>query len=251
MNIDKYYTRDGESIRKIIKRRRKDGLHLKVEKYFEERGYFIPEYLKYSNGTNSFLARHIATYKKEDLFFLWTSKFFKFTPIWSEYLSDKFVQSSKPKSCNLSLPINKSNGIHDKVKIKVACLVESEGKKLKDIETFWGENLVDFHHGLWDSLPGANMRKRVDYSEFLAQFGGAEEYYFYDLLLYLAHGVLFQDFHVKTQMSSEGSEKLQSIMESAFKKVEKIFGYKPLIYKFTCEEGYEKYPELYIPKNMR
>lgn len=171
---------------------RENGLHTQVEEYFAERGYFIPESLtrKNPNGRlNAFSELPIATYRNKDKAFLYLSSvMFDLNPVWLEYHQDKYTQFSKPKTLNLVLNTGGER------KLKIACPAENDGKKLSEIQTVFGESLVNFHHRLWDSLPERHLRQKFEISAFLQQFGGAREYYFYVLSLSIAHGVLFKIF---------------------------------------------------------
>ncbi|PID83247.1 hypothetical protein CSB11_01780 [Candidatus Campbellbacteria bacterium] len=250
MDMKKFYVKKSSCPQEQLFWNRENGLHLEVEEYFHKKGYFIPSFLKTENPNgrlNAFSVRHIATYRNEDKAFLnLATTMFGLNPIWLEYQQDKYTQHSKPKTSNLILNTGGER------KLKIACPAKNDGKKLNQIQTNFGKSLVDFHHTLWSSLPHSGIRKKFDFSDFLKQFGSAEDYYFYDLALSVAHGVLFKDFHGEHKLSSKGSKEFtRKIVEPAFEKVVKTFGVSPVVVQFSYHQGYEIYPNLKIPKCLQ
>ena len=83
-------------------------------------------------------------------------------------------------------------------------------------------------------------KTRCDWGNWLKQFGNAKDYYFAEMSVYVAHGVLFKDFHSRGKMSSKGSGNFTyKIVEPAFYKTLDVFGVKPVIHQFTYQDGFE------------
>lgn len=112
-------------------------------------------------------------------------------------------------------------------------------KPLHLIKTKQGQNIADIHHQMHQQFfPQA---KRFDASDWLFQFGRAKDYYMAYLSIFLAHAVLFEDFH-----GGESGKKLDSftdkVFEPAYQELIDLFGIKPLIIKMPWLPEFKHYP---------
>lgn len=210
-------------------------MRLEVEQYWRAQGNPIPDSIT-SLPLMAMRERHVATARREDYVFARTAGFLRLQPVWSEYAGDIYAQVSAPKSSLLKLPISGGGTL------RVALPRKWGGFKLSEITTEAGTSLVDFHHRLWGHIPGNNIR--LDCSEWIQKFGSACDYYVPALSLFVSHGVLFNDFHghANPLSSKKSGEFTRSVVEPAYKRVEEIFGYNPLIFRFSYQPGFEVYP---------
>jgi hypothetical protein len=119
------------------------------------------------------------------------------------------------------------NNFFIKEKINIIDFNKNDGKKIRDVLTLSGESLVEFHKKLFN-VYNINIKDFVffDGSSWLRKMGGnAKEYYKKDLMLYICHGILFENF------LSEGDDGKFSkeILLPAIKEVKELSGCKPLI----------------------
>lgn len=91
----------------------------------------------------------------------------------------------------------------------------------------WGENLVDFHTRLFSTLSSVEPHI-VDDSEWIDRNdrGDLLAHYKKFLALFIAHGVLFEDYVIEDK---DEEHFVREILGPAFSYVEEKFGVKPLI----------------------
>jgi hypothetical protein len=115
---------------------------------------------------------------------------------------------------------------------KVIDLKAAENKKLCEIETISGQNLVEFHHGLlWQHLPSMEVCDISNWHNFKEQ--SAADYYRYFLAFFVCHGVLFENFVTNKEAEAVFSH---SVVFPAIEEVTKRFGVRPLIVPAIAEE---------------
>ena len=238
VNLDEFYTNCNLHEHLLARAH----MRLQVEEHWKKLGNPMPESVT-SLPLMAVRERHVATARREDYVFARTAGILGLQPVWSEYSEDIYVQASTPKSSLLKIPLTEGGTL------KVADPDKWGGKKLSSITTQAGTNLLDFHHRLWNLIPGENIR--LDCSTWLQRFGSAGDYYVPALSLFVAHGVLFNDFHgqVNPLSSKKSGEFTRAIVEPACREVEGIFGHKPLIFRFSYQSGFETYPHIvYDPR---
>lgn len=213
---------------KILEKRQKDS---KIIKMIEELlGGDIPEPLR-KIGKYGVSEKQIATPSHDSKWFMELMRDNGLTAVFSEYHNDKFTSNNSFKHSLGQLHIhgdcNDKNGNNIEEKITIIDFNKSNGRPIKEVKTFWGESLIDFHKRLF-SVCGYKTDNVVfhDYSDWLKRNGKtAEKYYEKDLLLYICHGILFENFLLK----GEDGKFTEKIFLPAFEKVTKISGLKPLI----------------------
>jgi hypothetical protein len=213
-----------------LERRRSDAQLLR--KIADHVGSDIPEYFKHSPFL--YLARHVATPNFETLRFLHLLEPLDMRIIISQDPDDKFASVNVLKHAlgklNICTKIDiKSNACSEIFQnINIIDFNRVDGKKIKDVNTVWGESLVSFHNSLFQTVAPKATFTICNEGEWLKNRFDADplEYYKHLLPFFIAHGVLFEDF-----LFDDIREKafLEEVILPAFTYVEETFGLKPLI----------------------
>jgi len=220
------YTSLPEAV-KMLKERQKDKkLIKKIEDILKND---IPAPLKKIDlyGIN---AKQLATPNSDIRWFIKLVKEFGLKPYFSEYHSDKFTSNNAFKH-SLGV-IHLKDGIYKdgESKLENVTIVDFNkynGRPIKDVKTLWSESLIDFHHGLFE-VSGIKKEDLIfhDDSSWLERNGGsAEKYYEKDMLLYVSHGILFENF----LLTGDDGLFAKKVLLPAFKKALEITGFRPLI----------------------
>lgn len=164
------------------------------------------------------------------LFFFQCAKYLGIEPSGQEFLGDIFVHFNEEKK-GLGRPrVILEDGT--KVIIDMMDIHANEKIPLKECVLRGGENLVDFYHDLFGKIGyEANI---FDNTDWYRSFGRASNYYYYMLLHFVAHGVLFETFSTEEREGSEGD----FVNDIVFPNIEKIkhdFGFRPLIVRLYPE----------------
>ncbi|MCX5903886.1 MAG: hypothetical protein NTV89_10560 [Proteobacteria bacterium] len=212
----------------------------------------VPEAL--CNKPCAVMYRQITTPNTEFQKFLNMAKKMQLKPVSLEYLEDKFVTTNAFKLSWGKMAFYRGKNKNGEAIFhytKVVDLVESDGKKLNEIKTLWGENFVDFHHRI--SMTNSFKVDIFDNSKWLIKKGHKPaDYYPFYLALFICHGILFENFSVDEKEKHFSNE----IILPAMKKVKEHFGVKPLIVPLVPEHEtsdrywwcYPDYIEKEIPK---
>lgn len=220
------YTSLPEAI-KILEERQKDKeLIKKIEKLLNND---IPEPLK-KIGKNGIQFRQIATPNVDGQHFIAITSGFGLKTVFFEYFDDKFTSNNCFKHSLGQLRIHDGinrYGQFNNEKMTIVDFAKYDGEKLRDVVTLKTKKLVDFHRDLFQVL-GLNRNEFVFYdaSKWLKENGSmAEKYYSNFFLLFVTHGILFENF----LMSGTEGDFSRVIVLPALKEVERITGLKPLI----------------------
>ncbi len=212
---------------KILEERQKDP---KIkEKVLNALKGNIPEPLR-REGKHAVQFRQIATPNIDTQWFLELTKDNGLSPVFFEYHDDKFTSNNHFKHSLGQLRLHKNlnkKGNFIEEKITVVDFAKHDGKKIKEVVTIWSEPIVDLHRRLF-KVCGYPEESSVFYdaSEWLKNNGSdASGYYENFLLLFMCHGVLFENFLFD---ESEG-EFTRNVFIPAFEKVSILIGVKPLI----------------------
>jgi hypothetical protein len=136
-----------EDALKELKRRGKDpSLRYQIERYLDDD---IPHYFK--NEPIGYLARHVATPNFETIHFLNVCNQNNLPAFIGQDSGDIFVSSNPLKKALGKLAIHASERQDDPLFIynTVVDFNTTQGKHFRDIETVWGENLIQFHNNLF------------------------------------------------------------------------------------------------------
>lgn len=167
-------------------------------------------------------------------FFYYCSKYLDTVPTANNYLGDIFVSLNDEKKglgrLRVTLPGNK-NAFIDIINFK-----ENERRKISECKIYDGTDLVGFHETLLkiDSLPIESH----DYTEWFKSIGKASDYYYYYLLHFVSHGVLFENFY--DEGDSNENKFTHDIVYPAIEKIQSEFNVKPLILRAYPEHQSEE-----------
>lgn len=224
MIVEGMYTTLSEAKKEIWKRWNDKELRKKVEEYLGE----IPDVFK--DKPRAALSRSIITPNLELFYFLDLVENIGLNPIGLEGVEDKFCTKNYDKVSLGKLAFFKSkNSEHiakGRTKVGIIDMMDSDGKRFCDIDTFWGENLVEFHHRMLKSY-NVDIETFDDFKWFKKRGKKNNSYQYYEnfLTLFLCHGILFENFHANGKEKSFTTE----IIINNYKKIKKRFGYSPLI----------------------
>jgi len=182
---------------------------------------FMPQFADCQLGISF---RQVCSPDNGFMFFYQCSKYINVKPTILEYHDDMFVHFNEEKKGLGRLRVTLENG--EKSTVDIMNFHENEKKPLGECVLKSGEKLVDFHHNLFEVT-----KYKPDFIENSAWFhkiGHASEYYYYLLLHFVAHGVLFETL-------DEGDEKelgfSDNIMAPAILKIKEKYGINPMITK--------------------
>jgi hypothetical protein len=188
-----------------------------VESLWSTHGFSLPVLPDLYNS--AILARQLATARFEDLLFREMAKAIGYTPTWWPFECDIFTDRSPLKRSYLHphMCVKRDRvGLRTRRK-RLADFTRWEGKRLDEIETKEGANLVEWHkrrhREIVGPFPVQNIPK-LPYQLFLS--------------LFVIHGVLFEDYHGGESGNSLGNFTTH-VFEPAFKEVIQHIGLPPLI----------------------
>lgn len=220
------YTPLSEAI-KILEERQKDKtLQKKIEKLLNNN---IPKPLR-ELGKNGIQFRQIATPNHDVHWFTELTKDYNLKTIFFEYHEDKFTSNNDFKHSLGQLrihPKTNKNGDYLEEKITILDFNKYNGKPFNKIMTLWSEPLIDFHKRLFE-VCGYSKSDFCFYdaSQWFKENGGkAIDYYTNFLLLFVCHGILFENFLLN---GNEGKF-TKEIFLPAFEKAHGLSGVKPLL----------------------
>lgn len=201
----------------------------KIEDYY---GNALPAYFR--NPPHLYLVRHIASPNFETLRFLHLVQSLDIPPIISQDPFDKFTANNGPKRALGKISICEkfqTKGGKYQESFRNETIIDfntANGKFLNDVQTVWGEPLIQFHNNLFKEVAPNVPFEIHDESKWLSSSfrGNPLAYYKFILPLFITHGILFEDYVVKDR---EEMRFVRNVIVPAFKHVEKQFGYRPLI----------------------
>ncbi len=227
-----------EEAGEIIRRRWADkDLKDRVEKKLNND---FPEILK--NEPQGLIWRCICTPDGEFERFLCLCEKAKINPVGFEIRQDKFYSGNFTKHALTQMVFSKGlnkDSLRITLKENIIDFNSSQGKRMCDLETLWGENLADFHRFFLETVFPVMKNRVIDSSEWLKIKGGSpEKYYFYILSLAVCHVVYFDDYD--TLEAEKGF--IDEIILPAFREVESCFGVQPIIVRISKAGGQERDP---------
>lgn len=224
--IPDFYT-PVEKVKAELERRWSDkALRQRVEQFL---GPNLPDFFK--ERPRSFLVRCVASPDNEFFNFIKQSREIGLSPAVIDYPRDKFVAKNTDKYalCKMHFFDPRAKTFKETPFVKLIDFNKFEGKAFKDISTLWNLSLVDFHHELLKRASSDSVEV-FDFSEwFFSTRYLSEFYYLYYLGLFMCHGVLFENMLLS---EDERAFTLEKVAPS-FRKLEEMFGVKPLIVPVT------------------
>lgn len=219
------YTPLSEALNIIKERRNDPSLVAKIEELLKGD---IPEVLK--DNICGIQFRQIATPNHDARHFLSITTDNGLKPVFFEYLDDKFTSNNEFKhslgQLHIQGNVNKSD-YYPVEKISIIDFNKSNGKMLKDVVTMWEEPLKDFHQRLF-TLHDYKIDDITFYDAstwFHNNGNQAINYYTNFFLLFICHGILFENF----LLNDEDAEFTKNVVLPAIDNVMNLTGYKPLI----------------------
>lgn len=237
------------ALEEIQKRCKDETLRKRVEGYLEGD---IPEYMRAAPVL--YLARHVATPNFETLRFLHLLEPLELPIVISQDTKDTFTSSNTLKRFLGKMPVctritQKGGVAHELYQYKtIVDFAKAQGKPFSDIETLWGEPLTEFHARLFKEVTTVPPLITDD-AEWIDRNGRGDllAHYKRFLALFIAHGVLFEDYLVEDK---EEEYFVREILEPAFTFVEETFGVRPLITQLTPSSVESPAYWLSYPRNV-
>lgn len=217
-----------DAIRELGRRRQDPRLQKKVEEFLQGD---IPDY--FADGPILYLARHIVTPNFETLRFIHLIRELGLKIVVTEDSKGLFVSQNEIKRALCKLPVcrrvtQKDGGLHEHYhNLTVVDFNKADGKPFCDIETVWGENLIDFHTRLFSELH-VRAIETPDDAEWVDRHhrGNLLEHYKQLLSLFVVHGVFFENYNLDDEHEVTF---VKEVLRPACRFVEEQFGYPPII----------------------
>jgi hypothetical protein len=214
-----------DAVKELLERERDKQLEEYVEKSLPEG---VPEAMK---GEKSLvLCRHLATSNYEiNRFAMVADSFPQFKSLILEYSDDTFNDVNEDKYYLGRLRFHKGVNKRGEPIVEHLNIIDfksSNKKPISNLETVWGERLVDFHHHLFNTSFPQLQNNVFDFSAWLRRIAPtAKQYYKSFFTLFLKDGILFENF------MPEGKEFTftRDIILPAILEIEQETGYKPLL----------------------
>ncbi len=221
------YTPLSEALKLLEERRKDPVLMAKIEELLKGD---VPEILKGENISGVHF-RQIATPNHDVHWFTELTKDHGLKTVFFEYYDDKFTSNNSFKHSLGQLRIHpklNKKGDHIEEKVTIFDFNKYNGKQFKEVLTLWSEPLIDFHKRLFEVCDyNTKDLNFYDASRWFKENGEhATDYYQNFMLLFICHGILFENF--LTTKDSEG-EFTKNILLPAFEKAYNLTGVKPLI----------------------
>lgn len=218
MNTDIYTSL--EDVKVELKKRRLDfDLMKKVEEELGDK--LIPEF-KTELRAVSF--RQICTPDNGFELFYNSAISLGLKPLVLEYHKDLFVHFNDEKKGLGRLRLLLEDG--SRVTVDIINFFESEKKKLDEVALKADGNLLQFHHKLF-VVANYNGVDLYDNSAWFKSFNNAADYYYYLLLHFVCHGILFETFIL--DLEDKEGEFTRSIVLPAIQRIRDKFGIAPIV----------------------
>jgi len=156
-------------------------------------------------------------------FFYQCSKYIGVEPLIMEYHDDIFTHLNEEKKGLGRLRVLTNE--NQEAIVDIINFHDNEKKKLGECVLKTGEKLVDFHHNLFDVL-----KYKVDFienSKWFKDIGKAQDYYYYLLLHFVAHGVLFETFYDEGDSNEDAFT--SDVVMPTIEKIKNKFGLEPVL----------------------
>jgi hypothetical protein len=223
MTLNDLYTPLDEAEKELKKRWEDPILKEKVEKYLGEN---IPHCLR--DEPKALCTSHLATPNWAFFHFWEASRKIGLKPLAFEYTDDLFVTTNYDKASLGKMVFYHGKDDRGKMITSSQHVIDlggkNEKKKIRELETLWGENFVDFHHrALTAFYEDIEIHDGSDYYHKLGR--NPKEYYKYIFAFYIRNGILFENY----LLTDKEKQFTEEILLPAFEYVWKKFGVKPLI----------------------
>lgn len=219
------YTSVEDAVRELGTRQTDAELENKIAQYIK---HDIPQQL--TGMPKLIFHRQLLTPNYETLRFVSIADALGIEPLFFEYHDDKFVTENDWKYHLGALSFYWGKGKKGGEKITRLNIIDfnsSNGKKISEIRTLWGQSLVEFHHELFALRFKKFNFDTFDGSQWYIENGGKpKEYYKSFLALCIKNGILFENFILPNE---EELRFTKDIFLPIFSEVTEKIGVKPLI----------------------
>ncbi len=219
-----YFSLD-EAREELKKRWENIELREKIERKLGDK--FLPPFQKCPRAV---LNRQIASPDNGFVFLFQCAKYINAEPIAWEEDEDIFVSFNEEKKGLGRLRVIADD--RSEVLVDIMNFHDNEKKKLNECVLNTGERLVDFHHNLC-KFSGYNM-DIYNNPEWRNGIKDVSEYYYYTMLHFIAHGVLFETFSFDEREKDEAGF-VENVVLPNIDRVEKEFELRPLIVRLYPE----------------
>ena len=231
-----------------IKKRWEDG---KLKELLE-REYFtkgLPPPLR--DSPKLVLVRQLATPNYELQRFIDISNTGGMGKVILEYLDDKFTPNNALKHHFGKLVFYDGVGKKGGLKLSYEAIIDfnkSNGHRIRDVQTVWGQSLVDFHHELLRKVFPKHDLTLYDASRWASLYGGNAKIYYRTLVAFvIQNGILFENFI----LAKDELDFTKEIFLPAFFDVWDKTGKKPLIVALEPTDKADDDFWLYYPMSSR
>ena len=243
-DIEDIYTPLSVAKKEIWRRWNDPVLRKKVEDFL---GGDVPEVLK--KGPRAIIGRNIGTPNKEFLFFLDLVKLTDLPISVIEYTEDIYTGKNPLKYHLCKMYFYEGLGKNGGNKLTVESIVDFkgiEGRKIDKIKTKWKQKIVDFHHEILDLFcPNVEI---INVSKWFGKNGKiTPDFYSRYLSLFTIFGILFENYTLKDNEKNF----TETIAFPSIRKIEKMFGVKPLIVPILPLIDEVDYFWYYYPESLK
>jgi len=240
---DFIYTPLNEALKEIRLRQQ----NKKIDEHIKSSLIKIPAV--FEGKPKAVMFRNITTPNYEMKWFVDIVELFKgeLNPLFIEYVQDQFNNRNEMKFALAKMMLHKGKNKKNEPIFEHKNIIDinnSNCKSISSIKTTWGQLFVDFHHELFLGEFPDFRNSTVDFSNWIKDNGHTpKEYYKLFFLFFLKHGILFENYILK---SGEFSF-IKEVILPTFIKVLRDTGVKPLIVVIQpteIEEGkfWQAYP---------
>jgi len=219
------YTPLSDALRLLEERQKDPDLVSKIEKLLKGG---VPRILR--DKKCGIMARQLATPNNENRMFISLASDNNLHPVFVEYFEDKFTSNNKYKHSLGQIHVQNKfdkNGNDCVEKINIIDFHKYDGKKLGEVNTLWGESLVNFHKKLFNlhNINEISFFNEIDWYEKNGET--VEEFYINFFILVTCFGILFENFLILKDNDEGDFTKM--VVLPALDKAIKLTGLKPLI----------------------
>lgn len=242
--IDKMYTSLSVAKDEIRRRWKDQDLQKKVENFLGEN---VPEIFR--DQPKAIIFRNIATPNLELKVAREYAQMMGLELVVIEYTADRFCTRNRDKlHLGKMVFVDVKNKLKPSTKKNIIAIKEDDNMRLNEIQTLWGENLVAFHHRIFQEN-GFEDVATFDASIYKQAGLSPHEIYLKILSFCSRSAVLLENFLVKTD---KGERKFtEQVIFPAFEEIEKKIGMKPMIVSLSGTDEDEDVCWQYYPEEVR
>lgn len=241
-----FYTSANDAKIEIKKRQQDEKLKKKVGEFLNGD---IP--VQFEREPRAVMFRQICIPDSETARFIKHAHFLELKPFVFEYYDDKFTTVNPDKLRWGRIDVFEKMNKNNEPIIKATHIMDyhkNDGKKIKELYTIWGQNVIDFFHESFSYLQ-VDKPEMQDMSIWLKNNGSKSDKYYKNFFsLFVTHGVYLENFVLD---GGDVEPFFQEIAYPAFSFVQEKFGIKPLIVQVFSQEEIERCDQWYFEKKMQ